>query len=131
MNNLFVYGTLLCEDIFMKVSRCRRRGVSCILEDYRRFRVRGEHYPGIIPAPGNRVEGLLYVNIPQPAWSRLDRYEGDMYRRRPVQVELLAGGLEKAFAYVVQPEFTPCLEWRAWDLNEFLTRGGNPFREFR
>lgn len=127
MNNLFVYGTLLCEDIFITVSGCRRRVKNCSLKNFRRVRIRGEHYPGIIPVPGNRVEGLLYSAVPPPAWSRLDRFEGDMYRRQPVEVELHGGGLEKAFAYVVRTEFFHCLEPRKWDLSEFLAAGRKPF----
>jgi gamma-glutamylcyclotransferase (GGCT)/AIG2-like uncharacterized protein YtfP len=112
MNNLFVYGTLLCEDIFVTVSGCRRRSKYCFLNDYRRLRVSGEHYPGIIPLPGNRVEGLLYLAVPESAWGRLDRFEGKMYHRQPVEVELHGGDLEMAFAYTVRPEFLPCLEPR-------------------
>lgn len=113
----------------MRVSGCRPTGTPCILQDYRRLQVSGEDYPGIIPAPDNEVEGLLYSDIPQSAWNSLDRFEGDIYSRRPVEVELRAGGREKAYAYVVRPEFVHRLAQRAWDLDEFLAGGRKRFEK--
>ncbi|HHO47622.1 MAG TPA: gamma-glutamylcyclotransferase [Desulfobacteraceae bacterium] len=123
MDNLFVYGILLSEDIFVAASGCRRTGAPCILKGYRRLRVRGEFFPGILPAPGSSVKGLFYPDIPPTAWTRLDRFEGGMFRRQQVEIELAQGGFDRAFVYVVRPEFNHCLEPLEWDLDEFLFRG--------
>lgn len=129
MDNLFVYGTFLCEDIFLAVAGCRRHGTECILKGYRRLPVRGEPYPGITPAPGGRVRGLLYHDIPRTVWFRLDRFEGDMFRRQPVTVSCREGTSRRALVYVVRTEFVHLLEPGEWDLNRFLSAGKNTYLE--
>ena len=74
------------------------RGVRGVLRDYHRGTIRGEVYPGIVPRRGEVVEGLVYRDLPEEAWKRLDAFEGEMYCRTDV-------GIEQAQTYVVRPEF--------------------------
>lgn len=126
-NNLFAYGTLLCEDIMERVSGCRLSYEPATLKDYSRRSVRGEHYPGIIPQVGAFVEGAVYLDVPDSAWQRLDRFEGDMYTRRLVQVELKKSKPLFAATYVVHTSFLHFLEETEWDYTEFLRNGKNNF----
>ena len=48
MENLFAYGTLMCEDIMREVSGVRLLQVSGKLKGYSRRGVKGEHYPAFI-----------------------------------------------------------------------------------
>ena len=128
MEHLFAYGSLMCEDIMEDVSGCRLPAVPGILKGYRRRAVRGAEYPGIIPHEDGRVEGVIYRKVPESAWERLDRFEGEMYIRQIVPVELSDGATLLAAAYVVQPQFTGHLEKTEWDFATFLRSGKTRFQ---
>ena len=82
--HLFAYGTLMCVDIMHKVSACRPAHAPATLGNYRRCRVDGEVYPGVVGEQGGLVPGLVYFDVPAEAWARLDAFEGEMYCRRTV-----------------------------------------------
>src|SRR6185369_5509088 len=46
---LFTYGSLMCADIMAAVVGDQLRCTPAILSGYRRFLVRDEYYPGVIP----------------------------------------------------------------------------------
>jgi gamma-glutamylcyclotransferase (GGCT)/AIG2-like uncharacterized protein YtfP len=128
MTHLFAYGTLMCEDIMQEVSGClpeHRRGV---LKGYVRLRVRDHVYPGLLQREANRVDGVVYLNVPASAWERLDRFEGEMYARRTVSIEMDSGGRLTAETYIVRPEYVDSLEEAEWDFSEFLSSGKSKFR---
>lgn len=128
MKHLFTYGTLMCEDIMEDVSGCRLPFEPGVLNGYSRKSVRGEDYPGIIPHDGGSVAGLLYRNVPDPAWERLDRFEDVMYARHSVPILLKNGETVTAQAYVVQPEYRKLLEPSEWDFEAFLRSGKARFQ---
>jgi gamma-glutamylcyclotransferase (GGCT)/AIG2-like uncharacterized protein YtfP len=128
MESLFAYGTLMCEDIMRDVAGCLPAHAPATLKGYRRWTVKGEQYPGLAPDPEGRVEGVLYRDVSASAWERLDRFEGEMYARRMVLVELDDGRTVDAEAYIVKPECAGRLEDSEWDLAEFLRNGKAAFR---
>jgi len=103
MKNLFAYGTLMCKDIMEEISGCRLTSASGILRGCRRRSVKGEPYPALVLAGGGFVEGVVYRNLPLSAWERLDRFEGEMYIRQPVRVELKDGTVLPAETYCSAP----------------------------
>ena len=123
MQNLFAYGTLMCEDIMRKVSGYSLPHVPGTLRGYIRRCVRGESYPALAPHNGGRVEGVLYLNIPSFAWTRLDRFEGKMYVRQLVPVGLHDNTKLNAGTYIIRPEFRGYLEQSDWDFADFLRNG--------
>ena len=128
MTHLFAYGTLMCEDIMQEVSGSlpkHRRGV---LKGYSRRLVKGQVYPGLLQREANRVDGVLYLNVPAAAWERLDRFEGEMYGRRTVSIEMNSGGRLTAETYIVRQEYVDNLEEVEWDFSEFLSSGKSKFR---
>lgn len=129
MKHLFVYGTLMCEDIMREVSGCRLPSGTGTLKGYRRLRVRGEHYPAIVPDADSCVDGIVYQNVPGPAWERLDKFEGEMYARRQVCIALSDGTSLAAAAFIVKPEFMDRLESTEWDFSEFLRSGKTQFQK--
>ena len=121
--NLFAYGTLLARDIFLAIAGCRCRRSWAVLQGHRRLPVRGEEYPGLVPARGFQVKGLVYHDIPAHSWDRLDRYEGEMYERHQVEVETAAGGpceTHETHVYIVRPAYRDLLETLEWDPEKFL-----------
>lgn len=130
MENLFAYGTLMCEDIMTQVSGVRLTHVPGFLKGYGRRSVSGEQYPALVPDENGRVEGVLYLNVPGPAWDRLDRFEGEMYARQRVVVEQNDGVVWPAETYVVRPEFRGHLDSSDWDFALFLRTGKDRFMKY-
>jgi hypothetical protein len=62
----------------------------------------------------------VYRDVPDPAWERLDRFEGEMYLRQGVQIEVNDRTLLYAETYLVKPEFVDCLEAAEWNFEKFL-----------
>ena len=128
MANLFAYGTLMCEDIMQEVSGLHLFHVVGILKGYSRRRVKGEYYPALVPDEEGRVEGVVYRNVSHSAWDRLDRFEGEMYTRESVKIELTNGVTLPAGTYVVRPEFLDYLDQCDWDFGDFLRNGKARFQ---
>lgn len=118
--NLFTYGTLMCEDIFIAVSATSVPRTLATLHDYTRLCVKNEVYPALVPRQGGRVDGVIYQNIPSSAWRRLDRFEGNMYVRRSIQAHLSSGETIVAETYVARAEVTHCLVEMEWDFASFI-----------
>jgi gamma-glutamylcyclotransferase (GGCT)/AIG2-like uncharacterized protein YtfP len=128
MENLFAYGTLMCDDIMHEVCGFRLSRVAGTLKGYSRRSVKCEHYPAIAPDEKGRVEGVVYRNVPDSAWYRLDRFEGEMYARQVVRIELIDGSDMLAATYVVQPEFLDRLDPSDWDFADFVRYGKASFQ---
>lgn len=125
--DLFAYGTLMSGDIMQRVSGQRCEPTPGVLRGYRRNRIRGEVYPGIIASPAGMVEGILYSGLTEDAWKRLDLFEGEMYRRCAVAVQLEDGTVREAETYVLRPRFEYRLTSEPWALDEFLRSGKTQF----
>jgi Gamma-glutamyl cyclotransferase, AIG2-like len=80
----FACGTLMCEGTLLAATGCRFTGVRGFLRGFERRTIRGEVYPGILVTPGKVVEGLVYSDLPEVTWRRLDTFESQMYQRRVV-----------------------------------------------
>lgn len=110
----------MCPEIMLKISGSGGRSEAASLEGYARRAVRGEAYPALVEQRNGRVDGILYKNLPPTAWPRLDRFEGPMYLRKPVQVRLGSGNAVEAYVYTTHPRFLPRLEPFDWDFDAFL-----------
>lgn len=129
---LFAYGTLIFGEITEGVVGFSPEGLAAVLHGFRRFRLRGELYPAIVPAQEGRVEGIVYRGIGEAAWRRLDRFEGEIYERQVVQVVLTSGEVLPARTYILRPQFTDLLEPAEWDPASFAQRDMTRFqRHFR
>lgn len=116
------------EEIMEEVSGCCLPFVSGRLKGFGRRKVKGEHYPAIFPDDKSEVAGILYLNVPPLAWLSLDSFEGEMYRRRAVQIELDIGDELPAETYVIEPGFQNVLEAFDWDYDSFLRFEKESFR---
>lgn len=126
--NVFVYGSLMDKEIMNYVSGCLPDGEKAVLLDYGRYRIINEQYPGIRHENGQSVEGYLYYNVSSEAVGRLDLFEGDMYLRQEVEVQLENEGVPlKAMVYVVKPGYVKLLTDTAWSFDEFLAEGKTKF----
>jgi len=118
----------MCEDIMVEVSGCHLSHVPGILKGYSRRSVRGEHYPAIVPDNESIVEGVVYRNVPNSVWDRLDRFEGKMYERHHVVVELKNRKTLAAETYVIHPAHLNLLDQSDGDFDDFIRNGKASFQ---
>lgn len=102
-------------------------GAPAELAGYARHPVAGEAYPGLRPAAGARVQGVLYRDLPALAFDRLDAFEGGQYTREKVTTAFSDGSRVKAFTYVFKPEYAALLLPGDWDFEDFLAHGKRQF----
>ena len=110
----------MCPDIMREVSGFQFTGIHGILDGYCRLSIKGEIYPAVIPDGESTVDGVVYKNVSHMAWSRLDRFEGKLYKRQSVMISLNDGNSLKSETYVLRPEFINILENTEWDFTSFL-----------
>jgi gamma-glutamylcyclotransferase (GGCT)/AIG2-like uncharacterized protein YtfP len=126
-HNLFAYGTLMVRQIMHSVSGMDLTGTTAVLPGYRRRLLRGEVYPAIRPDTLDRVEGILYTRLGGVAWRRLDGFEGELYRRQTVVVELDGERRTQAQTYVLKPQHRALMTSDAWTLEWFQRSGHSAF----
>ncbi|MGD9948980.1 MAG: gamma-glutamylcyclotransferase family protein [Desulfobulbus sp.] len=126
--DLFTYGSLMCEDIMTDVAGARLRCTPATLNGYRRFLVKEEEYPGVVAERGGVVSGIVYHGIEPASWQRLDRFEGEMYERKPVTVLSADGRTAVVDCYLFRPEFAHRLTATEWDFTAFLQGGKTIFQ---
>ncbi len=115
-HRVFVYGTLQFPDVAEVVTGRRLEGTRARLDGFARYQVRGEPFPGIVPAEGATVSGLVYDGIDAAALARIDDFEGTLYRRVGVRVVRVSDDVVlDAKTYVVRPRWRPMLRNRDWD----------------
>jgi gamma-glutamylcyclotransferase (GGCT)/AIG2-like uncharacterized protein YtfP len=120
MQDLFAYGSLMCEEIMFAVAGEPLRHTRALLPRYHRLSVKNEPYPGVVPCVGSSVDGIVYHDITTEGWSRLDRFEGEMYSRGLVKVVYENGGEAHVHCYIFRPEFRQRLTTEEWDFDIFL-----------
>jgi gamma-glutamylcyclotransferase (GGCT)/AIG2-like uncharacterized protein YtfP len=128
MEHLFAYGTLMCEDIMLEVSGYAGTALPAILKGYRRYRIQGESYPGIVRDPKSDVNGVVYKDVPDSAWECLDKFEGEMYTRERVLINLSADEPLNAVAYVIKKDYRDYLIATEWSFSEFLKKDKTEFQ---
>ena len=96
----------------------RRAGV---LAGFRRGKLRGRLYPGLVPDAAARVEGVLWEGLDATALARIDRFEGALYERQHGEVMLPAAERRATHVYVLVPAQRSLLLERDWDEAEFRT----------
>jgi len=93
-----------------------------VLAGHRRRLLRGAVYPGIVAAPSESVEGVLFEGLDPPALLRLDRFEDVLYARPELRVTAASGESHLAFVYVLRPEHAALLTESLWDEADFRAR---------
>ena len=116
---LFCYGTLQFPQLMARICGIRPRARPAVLDGYGCYTLEGAAYPGIRPEPGAQTRGVVYDGIDATRLARLDRFEGDEYRRARVQVRTSAARHQPAWVYVLRPEHLACLSDAPWDPDRF------------
>jgi gamma-glutamylcyclotransferase (GGCT)/AIG2-like uncharacterized protein YtfP len=89
---VFVYGTLMYDEVSTRVVSGRYRRAPATLPGYRRCKVRGEEYPAIIADSAAAVDGIVWFDVSPNDLARLDTYEAQEYER----IEMIEAGAASA-----------------------------------
>jgi hypothetical protein len=117
MNSLFAYGTLRDPDVLEGVlghivppNRLRpatARGYAVVFFP-------GRTYPAIRRDENATAAGTLIDNVSEAEWLCLDTFEGDVYRRTPIDI-VVDGRPVTADAYLPAIDIGPTPPWRLED----------------
>ena len=133
----FFYGTLLDPDVRTHILGSwisRRELHPATLPGYRRVHIRDRHYPVVIPAAGDAVDGLLAEGLDRHAVRRLAEFESDEYVDAERTVLLETGRAVRARVFVASPLAIPSempwtIEvWQRCHKATFARRRRAPFR---
>jgi len=119
----FTYGSLMWADIMARVCGREFAGEPASLAGHRRHPVRGEDYPGLRVDAAATVPGVLYRDLDEAAWARLDAFEGAEYERVDVVVALADGATLPAQVYRFRDAFAQRLLPGDWDADAFAREG--------
>lgn len=101
--DLFVYGTLMDQDVLNRVVGrpvpASRIGAAFV-DGYRRVYVRDSYFPILIEAEGGSVEGRLITSLGAQAVQRLTRFEGRQFQLKRLTVRLAHGRTAEAECFL-------------------------------
>lgn len=114
------------DEVWSRVVRGNYQKVSAQLRGYRRLKVKGQDYPGLVKGDG-AVSGYVWLDVENDDVTRLDAFEEKIYMR--VQEDVYDRGEQalKVEVYVVQEAYFSVLEEKEWDPQYFETHGLKPF----
>jgi len=130
MKSIFVYGSLMFDDVWNRIVQHRYEKHVAVLSGYKRLSVKGEHYPGLVKSFNSSVEGVVYLDVTAQDIKRLDKFEGDCYIKIPVTVTCETGQEVNADVYLFNKRNRRSLNNTPWDpvqfqehhLRQFITR---------
>lgn len=118
-NALFVYGTLLDEDVFSAVLGRAPPTVPAVLAGFRRHPVAHTAYPAIVVDADHTVSGHLVHDLSATELRRLDGFEGGDYQRVVVTVTTSDGRQHPANVYVWRADPARLVD-ATWSFDDFL-----------
>lgn len=117
--DLFVYGTLMNNEVLEPLLGCIPKKEAAELADFECVTVKGALYPGLKEKRGQRVMGQLLQRLTPDQLEILDRYEGDEYRRIRVQVAIQGQTDIPCYTYLFKPELNHLLSELPWSNHVF------------
>ena len=120
--HVFTYGSLMFPRVWSLVVAGRYRSVVGSLDGHARFAVDEQDYPGMVLRSDASVEGVLYLDVDDADLDRLDRFEGDDYRRASVDVATPEGTMRCETYVYLRPERLLAESWdpAAFALQRFI-----------
>ncbi|KAL3818400.1 hypothetical protein ACJIZ3_004305 [Penstemon smallii] len=119
ISNVFVYGSLLADDVVRALLNRVPPSSPAILPGYQRFSIKERVYPAIIPVEKTQVTGKVLLGITPAELHILDAFEDDEYERATVDVFLNdSSEMMQAYTYVWENKTDPNL-YGEWDFEEW------------
>ena len=106
-------------DVWLKVVGRQAESVDAFITKFACRRLQGVEYPGLRPQAGERTVGTLYRGVEARDLQRLDRYEGEAYRRCLLPVWLSSSKREMAWCYTLRKPYLRRLTQELWSPEHF------------
>lgn len=121
--SLFVYGTLMAEEVISTLLGRVPDHQPASLAGYRRHPVRGHVFPGMIPGQAtDRTDGLLIDGLSEVEMESLDWFEDKEYTRRVLEVQIACGQRVPTQTYVWTNPVGELETDRPWSFQEFYSQ---------
>ena len=127
MRNIFVYGTLMYDEIWGIIIQGKHKKTAAQLNGYKRLKIKNEEYPGVIKGEG-MVSGYVRFDLDETSVARLDDFEADVYERVEECVQDENGQDIEVDVYRIRDQDKAILEEHDWDLSNFENAGLKKFR---
>lgn len=114
MSKLFVYGTLLNNEVLNSLLGFMPAKHLALLRGYRCVEVKNQPFPAIYFDSGSVVNGELVEGLEGQHLTLLDEYEGVFYKRKIVEVVLVDGKVEECYTYVFRKRYHRFLTKESW-----------------
>jgi gamma-glutamylcyclotransferase (GGCT)/AIG2-like uncharacterized protein YtfP len=124
---LFCYGTVQIPEVIEVITGKVHSGVKAKLPGYAMYKVRNKVYPGIIRSSNSETVGILYTDIDEEELEELDLFEGDLFKRKRLNIIQQDSNECKAWVYVVPDHNKDRLTKDQWNLKDFLKNDFNNF----
>eukprot|EP00741_Cyanophora_paradoxa_P002927 tig00000655_g2841.t1 len=121
-NLLFVYGTLMSEEVLGALLHRVPKMQPARLEGFHRYNIHGRVYPAIAPRQGGVVEGLLITDLDEDEWDILarDAFEAKEYAKQVHAVEALPVMARAGEDPDVRPGERPQAKAYVWSVEQDL-----------
>lgn len=127
MKNLFAYGSLMNDEVWLPLLGETFSRIDATLDGYECRLLHGACYPAMRRAPAGHVDGVLVQGLNAAQLRVLDEFEGVWYRRVTVTAQSADGGSVPCETYVIRDRYRHLLSDRAFDNAVFRARHLKPF----
>ncbi|KAK9811051.1 hypothetical protein WJX73_009402 [Symbiochloris irregularis] len=119
MHSVFVYGTLMAEEVTHALLHRLPPTHAATLAGFKRHRIENQVFPAIVAtSSADTIQGLLVTELTDEELDVFDEFEDIEYTRDEVLVTGENGAHKKAFVYVWKDTLRHLL-YGEWDYNEF------------
>lgn len=127
MKNVFVYGSLMFDEVWARLLKGHYSKMHASLDGYKRVSISGEVYPGLRRLRGCKAEGILVFGLRDVDIKILDKFEGKYYTRKSVSVSVADNNHYASEVYVIRDKYKYMLSKSDWLPARFRTRHLNQF----
>lgn len=120
--NVFTYGSLMFDQVWRAVVGRLNPSVTGRLDGFEAWKLAGQTFPGMAPAPGRQVRGRIWQEVTHDEVARLDAFESGIYDRKALNLQTDDGVQIEAWAYIVRPDCRGMFLDEPWDSEEFQRR---------
>jgi gamma-glutamylcyclotransferase (GGCT)/AIG2-like uncharacterized protein YtfP len=110
------------DEVLNPVLRGKVKKENAILSGYRRVKIHGESYPGLIEDSSHHVEGILLSNLSHSNLKQLDIFEGDYYERQKVSVTTRENEKVTCEVYLFKTRYKHLLSRTSWCSKTFYKK---------
>lgn len=127
--HVFTYGTLMFGEMMKALTGRTFPTVPASVQGYKRIKLKGENFPGLIPMENERTHGIIHRDVDPESFKLIDALEDDFYDRSVLEIRGDNGEFYRALTYVINQPSLPFLTLDSWDPDEFKEKHFQDFKK--